>query len=114
VIGVLKGIVGPEHFSDPRFELYWPGDFTHPKSNPEHTAEQVYRKDRAFASTYNFLVLLCLEPSYGLGQENEIATQAGNPAIRFVRATASRMLRGSLLHAVDIYVLGFAGIRHRF
>src|ERR1035441_6478873 len=67
LVGVLKGIVGSDHFSNPRFELYWPGDFTHPKSNPEHTPEQVYRKDRAFASTYNFLVLLCLEPSYGLG-----------------------------------------------
>jgi transcriptional regulator with XRE-family HTH domain len=106
LVGALKGVAGPEYFCDPRFELYWPGDFTHPKSNPEHTPEQVYRKDRAFASTYNFLVLLCLEPSYGVGQENEIATQAGNPAIRFVCATASRMIRGSLLHAINIKFSG--------
>jgi transcriptional regulator with XRE-family HTH domain len=114
VVADLKALAGPEEFTDPRFELYWPGDFTHPKSNPEHTPEQVYRKDRAFASTYNFLVLLCLEPSYGVGQENEIATQAGNPAIRFMRENVSRMLRGSLLHAVDVTFTGSlqTGIRY--
>jgi transcriptional regulator with XRE-family HTH domain len=106
LVASLKNIAGPETFSDPRFELYWPGDFTHPKSNPDHTAEQVYRKDRAFASTYNFLVVLCLKPSYGVGQENEIATQAGNPAIRLLESTASRMMRGSLLHAVDVQFTG--------
>lgn len=114
VVADLKALTGPKEFNDPRFELYWPGDFTHPKSNPEHTPEQVYRKDRAFASTYNFLVLLCLEPSYGVGQENEIATQAGNPAIRFVLENVSRMLRGSLLHAIDVTFTGSlqTGIRY--
>lgn len=106
LVAALKECSGPEEFTDPRFELYWPGDYTHPKANPEHTPEQVYRKDRAFASTYNFLILLCLTPSYGVGQENEIATQAGNPAIRFIPATVSRMLKGSLLHAVDMTFTG--------
>jgi len=106
LVGVLKKLAGPEAFNNPRFELYWPGDFTHPKSNPEHTPEQVYRKDRASASTCNFLVVLSLERSCGVGQENEIATQAGNPAIRFLAETSSRMLRGSLLHALDVRFTG--------
>jgi transcriptional regulator with XRE-family HTH domain len=102
----LKAMAGPDAFPDPRIELHWPGDFTHPKLNPEHTAQQVYRKDRASASTCNFLVMLCLSSSYGVGQENEIAAQAGNPAIRFLPPTVSRMLGGSLLHAIDIKFTG--------
>ena len=102
----LKAIAGPDAFPDPRIELHWPGDFTHPKLNPEHTPQQVYRKDRASASTCNFLVMLCLSPSYGVGQENEIATQAGNPAIRFINSGVSRMLGGSLLHSTDILFTG--------
>lgn len=113
VVGMLKDLAGPDLFSNPRIELYWPGDFTHPKTNPEHTPEQVYRKDRAAASTCNFLVILALDPSYGVGQENEIATQAGNPAIRFLPEKTSRMLRGSLIHARDITINGSleSGIR---
>jgi transcriptional regulator with XRE-family HTH domain len=106
VVATLKSLAGLEFFSNPRIELYWPGDFTHPKSNPEHTSEQVYRKDRASASTGNFLVILALDPSDGVGQENEIATQAGNPAIRFLPERTSRMLRGSFLHAQNIAVTG--------
>jgi transcriptional regulator with XRE-family HTH domain len=106
VVATLKNLAGPEFFTNPRIELYWPGDFTHPKANPEHTPEQVYTKDRAAASTCNFLVILALDPSYGVGQENEIAIQAGNPAIRFLQENTSRMLRGSFLHAQNIMVTG--------
>lgn len=41
----------------------------------------MYLIDRSRASTFHFLVILCGAPSYGVGQENEIATQAGVPAI---------------------------------
>ena len=106
LVADLKELAGPELFSNPRMELYWPGDFTHPKGNPEHTPEQVYRKDRAAASTCNFLVILALDRSYGVGQENEIASQAGNAAIRFLPEGTSRMLRGSFLHSRDITIAG--------
>lgn len=114
LVAALKRVSGPDSFNEPRIELYWPGDYTHPKDNPEHTPEQVYRKDRSFASTYNFLILLCLSPSYGVGQENEIATQAGNPAIRFIQPPVSRMLRGSFLHAQDLAFTGSLDSRIQF
>lgn len=100
-------------FGNPSFEIYWPGDVTHPLRNPDLTAEQVYLTDRSRASTYDFLVLLCLDPSYGVGQENEIATQAGVPAIRLLGNGISRMLRGSFLRAVDVEISGdlSAGVR---
>lgn len=51
--------------------------------------------------------MLCVEPSYGVGQENEIATQAGVPAIRLVPdAGISRMMTGSFLHAWNIPFTG--------
>jgi len=43
------------------------------------------------------LVIFCGEPSYGVGQENEIATQAGTPAIRLVPPKMSRMMEGSFM-----------------
>ena len=46
--------------------------------------------------------MLCASPSYGVGQENEIATQAGIPAIRLIPDKVSRMLTGSFLSAGDI------------
>ena len=89
-----------------RMDLYWPGDHTHPLRNPEFTPEQVYLIDRSRASAYDFIVLFCAEPSYGVGQENEIATQSGLPAIRLAPANVSRMMSGSFLNAVTITYKG--------
>ena len=77
VVDRIKKFVDADEFEDPRFNLYWPGDHTHPRNNPDITASQVYLTDRSRASTYDFIILLCVSPSYGVGQENEIATQAG-------------------------------------
>jgi transcriptional regulator with XRE-family HTH domain len=96
-------------FSDPSLTLYWPGDFTHPKRNPEFSAAQVYRIDRSRASTFDFVVLFCASPSYGVGQENEIATQAGLPAIRLVPAGISRMMSGAFIQAHDVPFEGSLG-----
>jgi transcriptional regulator with XRE-family HTH domain len=52
------------------------------------------------------VILFCADPSYGVGQENEIATQAGRPAIRLVPPTLSRMMAGSFLHALDVPYTG--------
>jgi transcriptional regulator with XRE-family HTH domain len=86
--------------------LYWPGDFTHPIRNPDFRPNQVYLTDRSRASTFDFIVLFCAAPSYGVGQENEIATQAGLPAIRLIPNGISRMMSGSFLCAVDV---GYSG-----
>ncbi len=98
----IKGVVAGPEFHDPRFELYWPGDHTHPVKNPDIKPNQVYLTDRSRASTYDFIILLCASPSYGVGQENEIATQAGLSAIRIVPKAISRMMTGSFINAVNI------------
>ena len=41
-----------------------------------------------------------------MGQENEIATQAGLPAIRLVPGTISRMMEGSFLNATNLPCAG--------
>jgi transcriptional regulator with XRE-family HTH domain len=88
--------------TDPSIDLYWPGDYTHPTRNPVFTAPQVYLLDRCRVSTNDFMILFCAPPSFGVGQENEIATQAGLPAIRIIPAQISRMLSGSFLQALDV------------
>ncbi|HEY4050330.1 MAG TPA: hypothetical protein VGM27_25990 [Acidobacteriaceae bacterium] len=87
-------------------DLYWPGDHTHPVKNADFSPEQVYLIDRSRASTYDFIVLFCAAPSYGVGQENEIATQAGLPAIRVAPRGISRMMSGSFINAVDVNYTG--------
>src|SRR5687767_10747284 len=94
VVRAIQNITGESQFDAPRFEIYWPGDHTHPKHNIEISANQVYVTDRSRASTHDFIILLCAAPSYGVGQENEIATQGGVPAIRLLPAGISRMMTG--------------------
>ena len=106
-IDVIKSIAtGPDFTLEPTFELYWPGDHTHPLRHAQFTAPQVYLTDRSRASTYDFLIMLCASPSYGVGQENEIATQSGLPAIRLVPKVLSRMMGGSFLRAWDVQYSG--------
>jgi transcriptional regulator with XRE-family HTH domain len=104
VVGEIKRAA--TGFSNPAFELYWPGDHTHPVKHPNFKAQQVYLTDRSRASTHDFIVLFCPAPSFGVGQENEIATQAGLPAIRIMPHGISRMMSGSFISAVDIYYSG--------
>ena len=107
VVAAIRSLAAEPQFSNPRFEVYWPGDHTHPTQHAAITAAQVYVTDRSRASTHDFIVLFCASPSYGVGQENEIATQAGVPAIRLVpQAGLSRMMLGSFVHATDIAYSG--------
>jgi transcriptional regulator with XRE-family HTH domain len=106
VVSKIKGVASEKDFEQPRFALYWPGDHTHPIRNPGLNAHQVYRIDRSRASSYDFLIIFCGSPSYGVGQENEIATQAGLPAIRLLPAGVSRMLSGSFIRGIDIQYTG--------
>lgn len=103
----IRAIAADKPFRMPSFEIYWPGDHTHPRQHPNLSPSQVYVTDRSRASTYDFIILFCTDPSYGLGQENEIATQAGVPAIRFAPENGlSRMMTGSFIRALDIRYFG--------
>jgi transcriptional regulator with XRE-family HTH domain len=106
VVRQIRGSTAVDEFSDPAIDLYWPGEHTHPTRNPDISPDMVYRTDRSRASTYDFIVLFCCGPSYGVGQENEIATQAGIPAIRLLPDKISRMIRGSFLMAQDVNYSG--------
>jgi transcriptional regulator with XRE-family HTH domain len=115
LVGVVRRIAQEPQFSNPHFSVYWPGDHTHPTEHADITAAQVYATDRSRASTYDFIILMCAAPSCGVGQENEIATQAGVPAIRLVpQAGLSRMMLGSFVQAIDIPYSGDLKTRINF
>lgn len=103
VVSSIRAIVSDGRYSNPKFGVYWPGDHTHPQKHADVTPQQVYVTDRSRASTHDFIILFCASPSFGVGQENEIATQAGVPAIRLVPpAGLSRMMSGSFIRTTDI------------
>lgn len=106
IVAELRRCAAADEFVNPRFSLYWPGDYTHPTRHPDFRPNQVYLTDRSRASTFDFIVIFCASPSYGVGQENEIATQAGLPAIRLIHPGISRMMSGSFLHAIDVEYAG--------
>jgi len=114
-VAELRTLASDPCFPHPPFEIYWPGDYTHPLTHANLLADKVYLTDRSRASTQDFVILLCAERSYGVGQENEIATQAGVPAIRLIpdQGGFSRMMSGSFLRAVDVPYSGSleAGVR---
>ena len=103
----IDAMAQTQKFSKPGIRFYWPGNHTHPVDHKDVSARQVYITDRSRASSYDLLVMLCVEPSYGVGQENEIATQAGVPAIRLLPEKGiSRMMTGSFLHSWNIPYAG--------
>jgi transcriptional regulator with XRE-family HTH domain len=107
VVRLIQALAGEPQFESPRFEIYWPGDHTHPKQHVDISPDQVYVTDRSRASTHDFIILFCGAASYGVGQENEIATQAGVSAIRLMpTAGISRMMSGSFISAHDVQYSG--------
>ena len=106
VVEDVRRLCGAAEFSNLPINIYWPGEHTHPKNDPRYKASTVYLIDRSRASTFHFLVILCGAASYGVGQENEIATQAGVPAIRLVNSQVSRMMLGSFAKSFDIQYTG--------
>jgi transcriptional regulator with XRE-family HTH domain len=106
VVNFIRTVASDKQFDAPPFEIYWPGDHTHPLQHPDISPSQVYVTDRSRASTHDFIIIFCGSPSYGVGQENEIATQAGVPAIRLVPSVISRMMSGSFIHTIDILYSG--------
>jgi transcriptional regulator with XRE-family HTH domain len=114
VVNKIREIVKAPEFREPPFELYWPGDHSHPDKNAELSAEAVYLMDRSRAATKDFVIMVCADPSYGVGQENEIATQAGVPVIRLVPPRLSRMMTGSFADAKDVPYEGSLATGLRF
>ncbi len=110
----IRNITADPEFSDRPFEMYWPGDHTHPTKHSDVTAGQVYITDRTRAATHDFILMLCACTSYGVGQENEIASQGGVPAIRLVPEKLSRMMKGSFLRTHDICFAGSLDDEIRF
>ena len=106
IVEEICAVASEEQFSSPPFQIYWPDDHTHPSLHADIPARQVYVTDRSRASTHDFIVIFCATPSYGVGQENEIATQACVPAIRLVPDKLSRMMGGSFIRATDITYAG--------
>ncbi len=103
VVSDVREIAADRAFESLPFDIYWPGDHTHPVEHPEVPAHKVYLTDRSRASTHDFIILFCAEASYGVGQENEIATQAGIPAIRLIpQRGVSRMMLGSFVRAINV------------
>lgn len=106
VVEAVRRCAAEPEFSNPPLNIYWPGEHTHPRRNPKFKPSTVYLIDRSRTSTFHFLVILCGAASYGVGQENEIATQAGVPAIRLVNSQVSRMMRGSFVKSFDVPYTG--------
>lgn len=103
VVADVRAIAADPAFDSLPFDIYWPGEHTHPVRDSGIPAHKVYLIDRSRASTHDFIILLCAEASYGVGQENEIATQAGIPAIRLIPAqNVSRMMLGAFVRAINV------------
>jgi transcriptional regulator with XRE-family HTH domain len=105
-VRLIKAVASEKAFDSPKFDIYWPGDHTHPLQHAEISPKQVYAIDRSRAASHDFIILFCPAPSLGVGQENEIATQAGVPAIRIFPKGISRMMTGSFINAIDISLSG--------
>jgi transcriptional regulator with XRE-family HTH domain len=78
------------------FSVYFPGEHTHPLGAPDLAAAEVYWIDRERVASSDFLVIYADEPSFGVGQEAEIAANAGVPIAIFSSkgVNVSRMLKG--------------------
>lgn len=78
------------------FSLYLPGEHTHPLGAPDLSPPEVYWIDRERVASSDLLLIFADEPSFGAGQEAEIAANAGVPIAIFhsENTEISRMLRG--------------------
>lgn len=77
--------------------LYEPAEFTDPVKNENLTPERVYEIDHAQVTRSHFLVLDARFPSFGAGQEIEIAMNGGIPIVLLKpkRMKVSRMVTGT-------------------
>jgi serine/threonine protein kinase len=78
------------------FSVYFPGEHTHPTGAPDLKAREVYWIDRERVAGADLLIIVADVPSFGVGQEAEIAANAGVPIVIFYSegVKVSRMLSG--------------------
>ncbi len=79
------------------YAVYLPKQYTDPDEVPELTSREVYWIDRERVASSDLLIVYGDEPSIGVGQEVEIATNAGVPIVLLYSkgARISRMLLGT-------------------
>jgi serine/threonine protein kinase/transcriptional regulator with XRE-family HTH domain len=89
--------------------VYQPRKASDPILHPQLSPEVVYQMDRKRVAESDVFFVLANKPSFGVGQELEIAAAYGKPAFFISREgiTMSRMMRGSLVNLVgDIVYAG--------
>ena len=81
-----------------QLKLYQPKDYTDPIKHAEREPREVYLTDRERVATSDIVIALCTQPSYGVGAENEIASNASVPVLHIVKDgfRLSKMLTGSM------------------
>lgn len=85
--------------------LYEPRFFTDPFFNRTASPYEVYRTDHSQVSVSDFVVLHARHPSFGAGQELEIAKNAGIPVVLLQHrgVAVSRMVLGSPVRMHQVY-----------
>lgn len=85
-----------------RIYVYQPRRFTDPIFNSDVDPATVYLLDRRRVLGADVLFVLANKPSFGVGQELEIASTYAKPMVLVARegATVSRMMRGSFANLV--------------
>jgi transcriptional regulator with XRE-family HTH domain len=80
-----------------QYRVYLPMDHTSPQGAPQLTGTEVYWVDRERVASADLFVLLADVPSFGAGQEAEIACNAGVPILLVTKqdVPVSRMLKGA-------------------
>jgi transcriptional regulator with XRE-family HTH domain len=93
--------------------LYEPAWYTDPKANRELSPSQVYSIDHQQVSQSHIMIFNCRYPSFGAGQELEIAAAAGLPVILLEPrdARVSRMVRGTYVRLSNTFHPKFADTR---
>jgi len=84
-------------------ELYLPHRHSDPEHDADLTAETVHFVDRLRVTSSSFVIACGDIPSLGVGQELEIAAQAGIPVIAYkhIRTRTSRMFLGNPILCED-------------
>jgi transcriptional regulator with XRE-family HTH domain len=83
--------------------VYQPRKKTDPLLHEDVTPDAVYRQDRDRVLTADILLVLANKPSFGVGQELEIAASHSQPTILISREgmEISRMVRGSFANVLS-------------
>jgi transcriptional regulator with XRE-family HTH domain len=80
MVAELRRCAAADEFVNPRFSLYWPGDYTHPTRHPDFRPNQVYLTDRSRASTFDFIVWSAVSLSTASTSSRRCARSARRPS----------------------------------